>query len=498
MSQLMSLREQMNISYRRPDPAEMKRFISELAKNQQALDYLYGRGFSDKTIEHFNLGYDPDRNAISIPVFKKKELINIRYRFLGESKAKYTQETNCEVWVYNDDGFEQARQQGWLLIVEGEFDLMSCWQAGFKNVISPASGKDSYMKWIELVDAIPNVSIAYDNDKPGKESALKLAERIGVEKCKEVVYPHGYNDANEYFTKNISEDPKKDFFQIIKDSGYFYKYTFTGIGDIMKDMFESPKQTIKLETIPHVEFEQDWIVIMSGDSGTGKTSHVLNVAKELSDKGLPTLIFPYERGIASVGKRYIQILFEKHASEFVNASLTNDDKQKMMLRVADQEVYFALPEKEKMVETIRKAKRIFGIKFVIIDHLDYMVRQSGGNYNQDVGNAMQEYKKLAQQEGINFIIVHHINKPMNGASKTRRPRKEDLKGSSSIYQDAEAVVMLYREDEHSHDIEAIVVKNKGEHGYKKFDFNPATGVMKPVGKDETGSPEDSAFKDFGL
>ena len=80
---------------------------------------------------------------------------------------KYTQEKGCEVWIYNEDGISRGQSKGGVLITEGEFDCMSAWQAGFKNVISPASGKDSYGVWIELLDSIPKVYIAYDNDKAG-------------------------------------------------------------------------------------------------------------------------------------------------------------------------------------------------------------------------------------------------------------------------------------------------------------------------------------------
>ncbi len=55
---------------------------------------------------------------------------------------------------------------------------------------------------------------------------------------------------------------------------------------------------------------------------------------------------------------------------------------------------------------------------------------------------LQEFKSMAQEFGIIFIIVHHIKKPAGVGTIKTKPRKEDLKGSSSIYQDPEAVVML--------------------------------------------------------
>ena len=496
-TKIQSMREQLNISYTKPDPKRLDVYKENLLNSDNAKDYLYKRGLIDKTIEYFHLGYDPVKDAIVIPIFKKEELINLRYRYINpeEGKPKYTQEKGGEVWVYHDQGINNGIQNKWILIVEGEFDAMLAYQTGFKNVISPASGKDSYLQWVERVDSIPSIAIAYDNDDAGKGSALKLAERLGIEKCKEVVYPFGSKDFNEYYLNSKSDDKKVEFLKIVKESSFFYKHTFKGVGDIFKTMFDTPTPTLKLDMIPFVEAEKDFVIMLSGTSNAGKTAYALNVAKELARKKIPTLVLPFERGVESVGKRYIQVYFDKTQHEFLNMNISTQ-RDMMLEELADQPIYFALPDKNDVVETIRKAKRIFGIEYVIVDHLDYLVTGRGENYNRSVAETMKEYKTLAQQEGIIFLIVHHIGKPPSGASKSRRPRMEDLKGASDIYQVAEAVVMLYREDEHAEQIESIVVKNKGRHGFKKFSFNLGSGAMKPLTDDVEGKPEDSWSAEF--
>jgi len=83
MSIIRSIREQIGVDYNRPDISKMEGFIEELNNNPVALEYLKTeRGLTDDTINHFKLGFDPKREAISIPIFKGDELINIKYRFL--------------------------------------------------------------------------------------------------------------------------------------------------------------------------------------------------------------------------------------------------------------------------------------------------------------------------------------------------------------------------------------------------------------------------------
>jgi DNA primase len=141
---IQSIRSSLNVSYVKPQQTTVNQYIENLKSNTFALDYLHiTRGLTPETIENFKLGYDIEKNAISIPVYKRGELINIRYRNLDEkATSKYTQEKGCEVWLYNEDGIAKGQSKGGVLIVEGEFDCMSAWQAGFKNCISPVSGMD--------------------------------------------------------------------------------------------------------------------------------------------------------------------------------------------------------------------------------------------------------------------------------------------------------------------------------------------------------------------
>jgi len=76
-------------------------------------------------------------------------------------------------------------------------------------------------------------------------------------------------------------------------------------------MREKKENTYKFKCIPYIEFEEDWIAVISGVSNAGKTTHVLNIANELGDKNIPVLILPFERGIKTVGKRFLQVRTDK-------------------------------------------------------------------------------------------------------------------------------------------------------------------------------------------
>lgn len=471
-TRIASIKDTLQINYVKPDPKLNEQYITNLSSNVGASDYLHiGRGFTDETILNFKLGYDPVRNAITIPVYKRGELVNIRYRHLDEkAQAKYTQEKGCEVWLYNEDGIEKARAKGGILIVEGEFDCMSAWQSGFKNCISPASGKDSYGIWLELLDSIPKVYISYDNDKPGHSAAINLAERIGTEKSFEVVYPEGIKDANDYF-KVHSSDEYKNLIRVAKP---FYKYKYQDLGTIIEEIKLKVDTRLVLDCVPYTKIGSDYMIMVSGDSGIGKTTYVMNIANELVNRGIPTIVLPFERGIKTVGKRFLEIKFNKTEDELV--AFDNNDWDKIIPDIINLPLYFSLPDRKDIKEIILKAKRLFGIKAVLIDHLDYNI-VSGDNEVSEMKKVLLEWKnELCIDNDLIFFVVHHIKKPESLGIKKRKPKKEDLKGGSSAYQIPEVVIMLSEPEKGK--IEIDVVKNKSDNeGSKIYEFKKSTGLI---------------------
>jgi len=468
------LGDMMNASYVRPDISKLETYEAVLwnLSDCEGLRYLREeRNLTDETIKHFRLGYDAERGSIAIPIFKNGELINIKYRILNPNPNKYSSESGAETWIYNEEGIAAGVKHQKILIVEGEFDLMSVWQSGIKNVVSPASGKNSYGPWIEHLDRIPEVFIAYDNDAPGRETAKEMAERIGSDKSREVRYPDGIKDANEYFkTHNL-----EDFRTVLKEAKPYYSYQFTGVGDIISSLRNKKDDTVNVPFIPRVQLEKDWLVVISGRSNVGKTTYAMNLAESLAEQGHAVLIMPFERGIESVGKRFLQVKFDKSIKDFHETEGAEWDR--MTRECIETPIYFAMPKKDEIIDTIVSARRIFNTKFVIIDHLDYIVRGTN-NSEKDIANTLQELKRVAEDNGVCMLIVTHVRKIDQAGSllNKRTPGIEDLKGSSSLYQDPECVIMLGSDEEGTIDVN--IVKNKGEMTNQTFDLNLATGKMK--------------------
>lgn len=459
--------------YIRPPIEKLERLRQCLVENEEAISYLkIDRGLAQDTIDFFKLGYDPERNAIAIPNFKNGELVNIMYRHLivEGKQAKYSQEKDGEVWVYNDKAIDIGLKKGAVLIVEGQFDCMSAWQAGIKNVVSVGSGKNSYGVWLELLDPIPEIYICFDNDKPGKEASYKFAERLGVEKCKEILYPEDVKDANDFFKKY----KKDDFKLLVNEARPFYTRKYNDLFDVINLLREDQQEKLTLDILPDVRLTPDHLVSMAGSTNAGKTMFALNITKRLIEKDIPTLVLPYERGIQTVGARFLQIFLDKTEDQIKH--IPNDEWGKIIRKVSSAPVYFSIPHKDEIKEVITKAKRILGVKAVVVDHLDYMIRGSAGTEEANIRATLHELKTLAiEQQIMMFVVTHTRRIHAPGGEANKKPTLHDIRGSSAVEQDSETVVILNKESDT--EMEVDIQKNKGKMTSKVFVVDYDTGLM---------------------
>src|SRR5690606_29650909 len=103
------------------------------------------------------------------------------------------------------------------------------------------------------------------------------------------------------------------------------------------------------ELLPGVKLERDQLVVLSGNTNAGKSTVGLNIIRELASRGIPTLFMPFERGVYSLGRRYIQIALGKTQDQMQFTS--KEEWRKLAVELAQQPVYLAVPEKNKIVET---------------------------------------------------------------------------------------------------------------------------------------------------
>lgn len=219
----------------------LKEFSSEAIKatharlraTPQALDYLYGRGFVDDTLDHFHVGFTL---AAREPVYRAQDMIVVpaydhRGRpvglvgrsLVGKVFKNYGAEDNGTgfhkskiVWNLNN-----ARRHESIIITESTFDAMRVHQSGYPNVGALLGGSLSKTQGELLQRHFASVVIMTDNEqgddityhkrcakclragndmcqghKPGRELGMKIAEALPRMKIKWAAYDDKYIYAN--------------------------------------------------------------------------------------------------------------------------------------------------------------------------------------------------------------------------------------------------------------------------------------------------------------
>ena len=124
----------------------------------------------------------------------------------------------------------------------------------------------------------------------------------------------------------------------------------------------------------------------------------------------------------------------------------------------------------------RRLRSMKGIDLIIVDYLQLMEDSSGDNRQQEIANISRNLKNLAKELDVPIIAVSQLNRAAE-AREDKRPRLGDLRESGAIEQDADIVMMLYRDDyydpasELTGIAEVNIVKNRsGETGKISMNF----------------------------
>ena len=103
---------------------------------------------------------------------------------------------------------------------------------------------------------------------------------------------------------------------------------------------------------------------------------------------------------------------------------------------------------DEVKATIKAArKKLGGLDLVVIDYLQIMRLELGRNQNKTdaIGEITSSLKALAKELGIAIVLLSHLSRDVERRDD-KRPIMADLRDSGSIEQDADMVLMVYREE----------------------------------------------------
>lgn len=228
------------------------------------------------------------------------------------------------------------------------------------------------------------------------------------------------------------------------------------------------------------------LLLVAARPAMGKTTFALNMALNVAKKYKKTVaFFSLEMSREELAMRLLSSESFVDSQKMATGKLTEDEWVKIgMASSALSQTDIRVDDNGgiTVAEMNAKLRRLDNLGLVVIDYLQLMQGSgySKGNENrvQVVSDISRSLKVMAKELGVPVICLSQLNRAAEGRSD-KRPVLSDLRESGSIEQDADCVMMLYRDDyynpntEEKNVAECIVAKNRhGEIGTVKLQWLP--------------------------
>ena len=193
------------------------------------------------------------------------------------------------------------------------------------------------------------------------------------------------------------------------------------------------------------------LVIIAARPSMGKSSLALNISTSAAKEGKTVAFFSLEMTKEELVQR---VLFSeaKVASGDARKGQLGPEKWSRVVEAASKVNSMPLYFDDASVITVtdiraksRRLKASKNLDLIVVDYIQLMQGNSGDNRQQEIAEISRNLKGLARELKVPIIALSQLNRAAE-AREDKRPRLGDLRESGAIEQDADIVMMIYRDD----------------------------------------------------
>ena len=195
------------------------------------------------------------------------------------------------------------------------------------------------------------------------------------------------------------------------------------------------------------------LIIVAGRPAMGKSSLALSLSEHAAmDKRVPVAVFSLEMSKEHLVQRMLCSHARINAHNVRSGVLSASDWPKLTQaagKLSETPIFIDDSPSLSILELRAKARRLkarHDIGLIILDYLQLMEEPSySDNRQQEITVISRNLKALARELRVPVIAVSQLSRAPE-RRETFRPRLSDLRESGSIEQDADVVLLLFREE----------------------------------------------------
>jgi replicative DNA helicase len=196
------------------------------------------------------------------------------------------------------------------------------------------------------------------------------------------------------------------------------------------------------------------LIILAARPGMGKTSFALNIAQNVAmQAGRKVGIFSLEMTREQLFLRMLTGL-ARIDSHMLRTGRLNKEQWKELIQafgqLATAPVWIDDSAGLTVLEMRAKCRRLKleqGLDLVVIDYMQLIrSRARFENRNQEMSEISRSLKELAKELNVPVVALSQLSRAPEQRGERGRPQLSDLRESGAIEQDADVVLLLYREE----------------------------------------------------
>jgi twinkle protein len=479
--------------YIRPETPEVVNVVGTKVE-----EWFKGRAISPATLKALKVTEGSEwmpqtgktENTIQFNYFMGDQLINVKYR---DGRKNFKLYKGAEKVFYNINSIVGYTD---CIIVEGEMDALSLYEAGIKNVVSVPNGATINNNNLDYLDNCidyftdkEKIIIAVDADEAGMALQQELIRRLGAEVCYLVDF-NGCKDANEYLQQYGKEKLAERIAKarpVPLENVTTFKDIESEVTDFVTNGFK-PGYQVGLENFDNIfSTYTGQFITVTGIPSSGKSDFVDQmVVGYNTNYGWKTAFASPENAPTYL---HAHKLMRKVWQGMPTKHDIGKDKWNRVAEHVNDNFFFIDMERYTLEAVLRKGAELVkrkGIKCLVIDPFNKVrdVDAKSDDVNRYTMDYLQKIEMFCKKyDVLVFIVAHPTKMYKDKDGNIEEPTMYNIKGGGEWYDASYHGILVHRNYEQK-TVKAKVLKvkfqNLGENGAEAhFKWEPKSGCFMP-------------------